>query len=97
MILKHFDSTLRPRTVAMRILYAYNELMRLFAKAMIEKAHGRDDAAKAIFEEMMCEIGKYEAEIEQYYDHGLAMNAFKVIFENTKSNLAQIDYMEVDG
>ena len=45
----------------------------------------------------MVEVGKYECEIEQYYDHGLAMNAFKVIFEHTKSNLPQNDYMEVDG
>ena len=97
MIMKHFDSTLRPRTVAMRILLAYNELVRYFAKAMIEKAKGRDEAAKKIFEEMMREVGKYECEIEQYYDHGLAMNAFKVIFEHTKSNLPQNDYMEVDG
>ena len=53
MIMKHFDSTLRPRTVAMRILLAYNELVRYFAKAMIEKANGRDEAAKKIFEEMI--------------------------------------------
>jgi hypothetical protein len=97
MIMNHFDSELRPRTVAMRVLLAYNELVRYFAKAMIEKAKGRDEAAKKIFEEMMVEVGKYECEIEQYYDHGLAMNAFKVIFEHTKSNLPQNDYMEVDG
>jgi hypothetical protein len=97
MILKHFDSEIRPRTVAMRVLYAYNELVRLLARAMIEKANGRDDAAKAVYNEMKSEIGKYESEIEQYYDQGLAMNAFKVIFEYTKSNLPQVDYMDVDG
>ena len=97
MILKHFDSELRPRTVAMRVLYAYNELVRLLARAMIEKANGRDDAAKAVYNEMKSEIGKYEAEIEQYYDQGLALNAFRVIFEYTKSNLPQVDYMDVDG
>jgi hypothetical protein len=64
---------------------------------MIEKANGRDDAAKAVYNEMKSEIGKYESEIEQYYDQGLAMNAFKVIFEYTKSNLPQVDYMDVDG
>jgi len=64
---------------------------------MIEKANGRDDAAKAVYNEMKREIGKYESEIEQYYDQGLAMNAFKVIFEYTKSNLPQVDYMDVDG
>ena len=46
---------------------------------------------------MMVEVGKYECEIEQYYDHGLGMNTLKVIFERTKSNLPQDDYMEVDG
>ena len=93
MIMRHFNSDIRPRTVAMRILHVYNEIMRYFAKAMLEKAMGCDDAAKAIYEEMKVEIGRLEADIDSYYDHGQFMDALRIIFDNTVSNLAQNDYM----
>ena len=93
MILRHFDSDVRPRTVAMRILLVHNEIVRYFAKAMIEKALGHDETAKEIYKEMQVEIGRLEADIDPYYDHGQFMDALRIIFDNTVSNLAQNDYM----
>ena len=93
MILRHFDSDVRPRTVAMRILLVHNEIVRYFAKAMIEKALGHDETAKVIYKEMQAKIGSLEADIDPYYDHGQFMDALRIIFDNTVSNLAQNDYM----
>ena len=77
----------------MHILLVFNEIMRYFARAMSKKALGRDEEAKAIYEEMKVEIGKLEADIDYYYDHGQFMDALRIIFDNTVSNLAQNDYM----
>ena len=63
------------------------------AGAMSKKALSRDEEAKAIYEEMKIEIGKLEADIDYYYDHGQFMDALRIIFDNTVSNLAQNDYM----
>ena len=93
MIMSHLCSELRPRSVAMHILLVFNEIMRYFARAMSKKALGRDEEAKAIYEEMKVEIGKLEADIDYYYDHGQFMDALRIIFDNTVSNLAQNDYM----
>ena len=93
MIMRHFDSDIRPRTIAMRVLLLHNSYVRYFAKAMMKKAKGLDESAKEIYEEMKMEIGKFECEVEQYYDHGLAMDALRITFDHTKSNLPQNDYM----
>jgi hypothetical protein len=93
LFLRLSDSDIRPRTVAIQVLSIYNEIMRYFAKAMIYKALGKDAPAKQIYEEMKSEIGKREAEIDSYYDHGQFMDALRIIFDNTVSNIAENDYM----
>ena len=86
-------SDLRPTAVFGRILLVFNEIMRYYARALEKKSLGKDNEAREIFEEMKCLIGKREIEIEQYYDHGQLMDALRIIFENTISNLPENDYM----
>ena len=93
MIEKNLTTDSRPLTAAMKILMIFNEIMRYYAHAMREKANGHDREAKQIYDTMKTEIGKREIEIEEYYDHGQLMDALRIIFDNTFSNLPENDYM----
>ena len=93
MIEKNLTTDSRPLTAAMKILMIFNEIMRYYARAMREKANGHDKEAKQIYDTMKAEIGKREIEVEEYYDHGQLMDALRIIFDNTFSNLPENDYM----
>ena len=69
---KHLNMPYRPQTVSWRLLLRHAEYCDLFAKMMIEKAKGNNFHAIELANEFKKEFGKYETEIERYYDHGLA-------------------------
>ena len=58
--------------------------------AMIEKALGDDEKAMEAFKSFMQEFGKYEIEMERYYDHGLAYICLnKIIRPATQKSLIE--------
>ena len=71
----HLAMPTRPQTVSMRLLLRHAEYITGFALCMAEKAKGDQDKAFELFEEFRKSFGKYEFEIERYFDHGLAFTS----------------------
>ena len=72
LVKKHLNMPYRPQTISWRLLLRHVEYCELMARLMIEKAQGNDFRAVEIAKEFADEMGKYELELERYYDHGLA-------------------------
>ena len=67
-----------------RVLRAMLPLKRgNFDESMAEKARGNDAHAKEMLDAFLAEFGKYEFEIERYFDQGLAGGAFKVLLKSS--------------
>jgi hypothetical protein len=79
---------IRVQTVAMRLMRRYAQYIQGLAGAMAIKCLGKDAEAKAEFEAFIDDFGKYEVEIERYYDHYLTRHSLNAIF-NTKSEINQ--------
>ena len=62
----------RPQAVSWQLLEKHTEFCDGFANVMFEKCQGRDNLAYKIAQEFFDEFGKYEVEIERYYDHSMA-------------------------
>ena len=78
---KHLNMPRRPQTVSWRLLLRHAEYCDLMADLMIAKAKGHNYQAVELFHSMKYQLGKYELEIETYYDHGLAMRVCEHIIQ----------------
>lgn len=78
----------RVQTVSVRMLLRYMEYLRGFAQAMALKSVGKDEEAQAKAKAFWDDFGKYELELERYYDHTMMCMAHKAIFDS-KPGLAQ--------
>ena len=67
----------RPQTVSWRLLNRYAEWLDWMANIVIEKAKGNDWKARELAEQFRVEFGKYEIEMERYYEHGMC--AYQII------------------
>jgi len=72
----HKNMPKRAQTVAMRMLRRYTEYLRGITEAHILKAFGADALAEERFTELLRDFGKYETEIESYYDQHMMGMAF---------------------
>ncbi len=68
----HMNMPTRPQTVSWRLLLRHAEYCDLWADILIAKAQGHNFRAQELAKEFTCIFGKYEIEIERYYDHSLA-------------------------
>ena len=68
----HLAMPNRPQTVSMRLLLRHAEYIEGVAQFMAEKALGNDDAARELATAFFHNFGKYEFEIERYFDFFLA-------------------------
>ncbi len=64
----------RVQTVSMRLLLRHAEYCELAADMMAEKALGNDEEAARRWKAMCSRFGRYEIELERYFDHYLAMH-----------------------
>lgn len=78
----------RVATVSLRLLSYYTEYCRAIAKAFIIKAQKKDDEAKTFLNDFFKKFGKYEAEIERYYDQSVCRSAWHTIM-NSRIELDQ--------
>ena len=78
----------RTQTVSVRLMGRYAEYCRGLANALAIKCVGKDAEAKEAMTAFEQEFGKYEVELERYYDHTMAVMAHLEIF-NTKTEYAQ--------
>jgi len=80
---KYKNMPKRAQTVSMRLMKKYLEYCDRLAKAMALKAVGADAEATNAFNELCDEFGKYEIEIERYYDQHMMGASIRRIFAST--------------
>ncbi len=80
----HLNMPARPQTVSWRLLLRHAEYCRLVCNVVINMAKGEHKAAALAREDFYGTFGKYELEIERYYDHGLACRVLQHITRKTK-------------
>ena len=84
---KYYNSDERVRTVSVRLIEKHITFTDYYARAIIEKAVGRDSAAAEIFNEW-CELfGKMEYELRRYFDNFLFFRKAEGAFKRDRSNL----------
>ena len=77
LIRENYNHPNRVTTFSVRLLEMHTKYCNLMADAMFYKVKGMDQSAWDRFNILRDTIGKYEAEFQAVYDHGLAMNSFK--------------------
>nr|MBQ4318189.1 hypothetical protein [Clostridia bacterium] len=65
---------------AVRLMIKYLEYCERLAKGAALKAVGADAEASNAFNELLNEFGKYEVEIERYYDQYMMGASIRAIF-----------------
>lgn len=70
----------RAETVAMRLMLRYTEYIRGLARALILHSRGEAKEAKQVFDSFASDFGKYEIELDRYYDHRLMRVSMKYLF-----------------
>jgi len=65
----HKNMPMRAQTVAFKLLRRFAELWEKMARPLILKAYGADDEAKEAYSALLDDFGKYEPELELWFDH----------------------------
>ena len=73
----HKNMPKRPQTVSYRMLWRYLEYCKGLMPAFIDKALAKDEEAKEKLMDFIQEFGKYELEMERWYDHYMAFTALR--------------------
>ncbi len=81
---RHKNMPNRPQTVTWRMLQRYTEYLDRWAEVVKTKAMGHNFVAKELVAEFKAQFGKYELEMEPYYDHGLACRVLEHITSGFK-------------
>ena len=76
----HRNMSYRAQTVAYKILSRYLEYCKLLSPALALKSVGDEYEAQKEFNKFRVAVGKFELEIEGYYDHHMCMYSMKRIF-----------------
>ena len=83
LVKEYYNGDTRVRTVSIRLLEHYLELMEWLGKVIAKKAGGDDAGAKAIYEEFEDIFGKKECEIERYFNQCFFFNYLHyIVFSN---------------
>ena len=72
---KHIAMPTRPQTVSWRLLLRHAEWCEAWAEILKEKAKGHNRYALSMADEFLPKFGKYELEMERYFDFGLGADA----------------------
>lgn len=81
MVGKHMAMPTRPQTVSWRLLLRHAEYCEQLAEVMIEKCLGHDRYAKELWIKFLKEFGKFDFEMERYFDFGLAARSINVLLD----------------
>lgn len=79
LVQKHLNMPYRPQTVSWRLLLRHAEYVEKWAQLMIEKARGNNYKAVELSNAFCGDFGRYEMEIQRYYDHSLACRVLEHI------------------
>ena len=80
---KYKNMPKRAQTVAVRLMLRYLEYCEMLAKCMALKSVGADLEASEAFGELCRNFGKYETEIERYYDQHMMASSISRIFKSS--------------
>lgn len=72
---------LRCQTLSMRLLLRHAEYIEGMAAFLAEKALGHDEEALQTLDDFRIRFGRYEVELERYFDHFIAFRAFKMLID----------------
>lgn len=81
LVREHYNSDYRVRTVIIRLLERYCEYIKLLSVALGLKAIGKNEEARAAYEDIRAYLGKIEPEVEQYDDHSQKTGFIKQVME----------------
>ena len=81
-VLAHKNMPTRVQTVMYRVLRRYLEYLKLLSPILAMKAEGKELEAKEKFQEFKNYFGKYELEMERFYDNYMLIQALSRIFNN---------------
>ena len=94
LIKSHYNSDFRVQTVAMKLLMYHADFCDLISDWMSTKAEGKYDEAAELRNKARIEFGKFEKDIEDYFDHqlyfGEYFHAQKLIKETPKEDIVSI-------
>lgn len=79
----------RVQRVSIHLLRRHTEYIQAMAAFLREKALGNDAAALEILDGFRSSFGRYEVELERYFDHFIAFRAFKMLIEKPTTNLEE--------
>ena len=85
----HLSMPTRPQTVSWRLLEKHAEFCEGLAEFMVEKCQGHEELAEELAEAFFDRFGKYEVEIERYYDHFMAKKSLLRIVKTKKKPVLQ--------
>lgn len=80
---KHLSMPTRPQTVSWRLLLRHAEYCELWTQILIEKALGHNEQSIELSKQFCSTFGRYEIEMERYYDHSLACRVLEHITRNS--------------
>lgn len=78
----HLAMPTRPQTVSWRLLWRHAEYCERLAEILIEGCKGHRKYAMEMFQQFMDDFGKYDLEMERYFDFELAMESLLYIVKN---------------
>ncbi len=81
---ENFSSPIRTQTISWKLLLYHASFCEAFARVAIEKAAGRNFSAIDEAKKFYHEIGKFEWDIEPYYDHCLACRVVEQMVRRPK-------------
>ncbi|MDO4846366.1 MAG: DUF4838 domain-containing protein, partial [Oscillospiraceae bacterium] len=86
---EHLAMEDRPKTVSMRLLLRHADYCEGLARVLIETAKGNDEKAYELYRDFLADFGKYELELERYYDQGLAGVCLRKLVKPAKMSLIE--------
>ena len=87
LIKSHYNSDVRVQTVTVRLLEKHAEYCEGLAEALIERAKGNLDGAMELFEKHRIAFGKYETEIERYFDPAIYFSSMKRLIGKSEKEM----------
>jgi len=76
---EHMNMPYRVQTVSYRMLLRYTEYCEMLINTMILKASGLNEESKASFNNFLLNFGKYELELERYFDQYMMSHSLGMI------------------
>ena len=89
---QHKNMPKRVQTVSMRLLLRYLEYCKKLAEIFAVKCFGASDEAEHMYKKFLDDFGRYEMEMQLYYDHDNMAHAFNRNFVRDKDHIPGLEF-----